>query len=103
MPARVSITSPAPRPANLARRLRTWLSMVRSVMAKPGPCSRSMIASREKTLLGMPASSKARQHHHNDNNHSKAQPGLAEREGEQLADMRSVGDDQDMLGHGVHQ
>ena len=39
-----------PAPANLPRRLRTWLSMVRSVTAKPGPCRRSMMASRVKTL-----------------------------------------------------
>ena len=56
MPARVSITSPPPTAANLARRLRIWLSIVRSVTAKPGPCSRSMIASRLNTLAGIDAS-----------------------------------------------
>jgi hypothetical protein len=34
-----------------------WLSIVRSVMAKPGPWSRSMIESRLKTLEGRLASS----------------------------------------------
>src|SRR3989344_4557119 len=55
MPGLVSITSAPPTAANLARRLRTWLSIVRSVMAKPGPWTRSMIASRVKTRRGASA------------------------------------------------
>ena len=55
MPGRVSITSVPPAWANLARRFRTWLSIVRSVTAKPGPCSRSMIESRLNTFDGIAA------------------------------------------------